>query len=284
MVGFLLLVATLLVYARWVEPVQLAVRRVDVPIAGLPADLEGYTVLVASDLHSVWFGPGQERVATKLDLQAALAAPDRAFDAAVFTGDLIDVRRQETSAGAAFLKVLAGRAPTYFVPGNHDELRLDEVMEAAAEAGAHLPGRSAPGPVGMILDPSGRIAFVGADRWRPHSADLAAVTRQAAAAADVVIVLLHPPSPESVQAANQAGASLVIAGHDHGGQVALPLVGAIWTPTRGWFPGRAAGLFTGEDAPLFVSRGLGTSVLRIRLFAPPTLALLRLVPAPNGTD
>lgn len=277
----MLAAAALFVYAHWVEPAYLTVSRVDVPVAGLPADLEGYTILVASDLHSAWFGPGQSRVTEVLEAQAALVAPDRLFDAAVFVGDLIDLHYQDPAAGVALLEILATRGPTYFVPGNHDDLRLEAVLGAAGAAGARLPGdAAAQGSVGFILDAGGRVAFVGADRWYPWPQDIAATTQKAAAAAEVTVVLLHPPTPALVEAAGRAGASLVIAGHNHGGQVALPFVGAVWAPTAGWFPGRVAGLFDAEGGvPLYVSRGLGTSVYRVRLFAPPTLALLRLVPA-----
>jgi len=286
-VELILIVFALAAYAHWVEPAQLVVRRVDVPIAGLPVELSGYTILVSSDLHSAWFGQGQARVDRVLGAEAAVVSPDRLFDAAVFAGDLIDAHRPDPAAGEAFLRVLTSWAPTIFTVGNHDLLSLDAVLAAAERTGATVPGLGAPGGTGYALvrgpdSPAPPVAFVGTTRLHPEAEDLRAAVERARETAPLVVVVLHGRSPTLLRAAREGGAELVVAGHDHGGQVALPFVGPIWTPTGGWFPGRASGLFREEGIQLFVSRGLGTSVMRVRLFSPPTLDLLRLVPADTG--
>jgi len=85
--------------------------------------------------------------------------------------------------------------------------------------------------------------------------------------------LVH--SPDVIEVAARAGADLVLAGHTHGGQIRLPLIGALHTGTE---LGRAysAGLFEFPPARLYVGRGLGTSYLPLRLFCPPEVTLIRL--------
>jgi predicted MPP superfamily phosphohydrolase len=73
--------------------------------------------------------------------------------------------------------------------------------------------------------------------------------------------------------------ALVVAGHTHGGQVAVPGYGPLFTSTR--LPHRlAAGLGQWRGVPLFVTVGIGTSVIPIRLFVPPEVDLLTLQPSP----
>ncbi len=73
---------------------------------------------------------------------------------------------------------------------------------------------------------------------------------------------------------------LAFAGHTHGGQVRLPLIGALWTP-----PGSGryvAGWYSMSEAPrarMYVSRGVGTSVLPVRFLCRPEVALITLQPA-----
>lgn len=73
---------------------------------------------------------------------------------------------------------------------------------------------------------------------------------------------------------------LVLSGHSHGGQVRLPLLGAVWAP-RGT-DRYLAGWFEQDGCHLFVSRGLGWSVAPLRLHCPPELAWITLTPAPSS--
>lgn len=96
------------------------------------------------------------------------------------------------------------------------------------------------------------------------------------------IVLTH--SPDAVEDAARRGIDLVLAGHTHGGQVRLPLLGALVTRTtigrrydRGLFPWPAPTPAHGEgDTLLYVNAGVGTSILPVRFFDPPVYAVIDL--------
>jgi uncharacterized protein len=75
---------------------------------------------------------------------------------------------------------------------------------------------------------------------------------------------------------------LVLAGHAHGGQMRLPGIGPLWVPkgTGSYF----SGWYRQDNTHLFVSRGLGWSVAPVRLFCPPELAWIEVVPGAFGSD
>lgn len=89
------------------------------------------------------------------------------------------------------------------------------------------------------------------------------------------LVLTHSPAyfPQLVA----PDVPLVLAGHSHGGQVRLPLLGAFWVP-RGT-DAYIAGWYREEQSHLFVSRGIGWSIAPVRLWCPPELARIQLLPA-----
>lgn len=88
------------------------------------------------------------------------------------------------------------------------------------------------------------------------------------------LVLTHCPS--TFVRLDQAPVRLVLAGHTHGGQIRLPGLGALWLPAGS--SGYDQGLFQGQHASLFVSRGLGTSMARLRFLCRPEATLLTLKP------
>jgi predicted MPP superfamily phosphohydrolase len=87
------------------------------------------------------------------------------------------------------------------------------------------------------------------------------------------IVLSHTPD---IILKNIASADLILSGHTHGGQIRLPGIGAI--PEIPTFLGRQydEGLFNLGDQQLFITRGVGESGTRARLFCPPEISILTI--------
>ena len=166
------------------------------------------------------------------------------YDLAVFTGDLVD-----RLSLLEWLPDTLGRidAPLgrYFVLGNHDWMAgLDETRDAMVAAGwMDLGGKAA-----EIEHAGGRFLLTGDERpWADgppaDSADDA-----------FEIVLAH--TPDRLTEAWQRDAGLVLAGHNHGGQVVLPVLGPVYSPSRHGVR-YAAGCFRRGDTLMHVGRGLG---------------------------
>jgi hypothetical protein len=229
----------------------------DLPVTGLPAALDGLRIGMITDIHHSSVVPASDvsRAVTLL----AEARPDLV----VLGGDYVTFRdRTYISPVAELLAPLAG-APegSFAVLGNHDDDR--EVPAALASRGFQVlkDQRTALTIRGERLDLAG-VRF-----WTKSAADIAKVLR---GTSGTTILLAHDPR-RLVEAA-ALDVQLVLSGHTHGGQVVVPGVGAV---VKRNFP-VLAGLATREHTSLFVSRGVGTVYVPIRINCPPDVAVLTL--------
>jgi predicted MPP superfamily phosphohydrolase len=265
-------------YSTLIEPSWLAVKRVDVPLSGLPANLDGFTIAQLSDLHR---GPWvtQEDIAQAVELALRQDA-----DLVVLTGDYVSRSAQYAPSCAEALSPLAAsgeETPLRFggigggnvlaCLGNHDHW-----TDAAVVAGA-----LADAGVAVLRNAAREVAdglWVAAvdDVWEEH-ADLEQALEKVPAGAAVVL-LAHEPDYAD-EAATNGRVSVQLSGHSHGGQVRLPLVGPPILPylARKYH----AGLYQVSGMWLYVNRGVGLITPPVRFNCRPEVTLLTLrVPAP----
>ncbi len=131
--------------------------------------------------------------------------------------------------------------------------------------------------VSMLKDARTRITIndaalelVGIRFWTKRGSDIASVVK---GADGTVVLLAH--DPRRVAEAQALNIPLVLSGHTHGGQVVLPLAGAV---AAAKFP-VVSGLAREGHTTIFVSRGVGTVYVPIRINCPPEVAVLTLQPA-----
>jgi predicted MPP superfamily phosphohydrolase len=214
--------------------VEISERELALP--GLPAALDGLSILHLTDLH-LNGTPGREFFEHALELARPLRP-----DLVALTGDILD-----RHAMKHWLPTTLGRldAPLgcYFVLGNHDALDEPETIRAAMTGlgWVDVGGRSVTGRM-----PGGAIVVAGTERpWlgaHPAAPDVGA-------SAALRLLLSH--TPEQFAWGADAGFDLVLAGHLHGGQIDLPLLGPI---SGGRYH---AGVFSSGRTVMHVSRGLG---------------------------
>ena len=82
--------------------------------------------------------------------------------------------------------------------------------------------------------------------------------------------------PQYINNYCDAGADLVLTGHAHGGQVILPFIGALIAPGQGFLPQYTAGEIKRENTTMYISRGLGNSVIPLRLFNYPEIVSIEV--------
>ncbi len=88
--------------------------------------------------------------------------------------------------------------------------------------------------------------------------------------------LLLSHRPELAENYERAGVSLALTGHAHGGQVRLPFVGGLVAPNQGFFPKYDAGLYRLGETKMIVSRGLGNSIIPVRVNNRPEIVVVEL--------
>ena len=244
------------------------VVQVDVPIAGLPQALHGFTIAQISDIH---VGPTIRRgyLQAIVDRVNSLQA-----DAVAITGDLVDGSVAELAEHVAPLAALRSRHGSFFVTGNHeyysgahawiDELRRLDVSVLLNEHVVLERG-------GQALVLAG-VADYTAHHFDPsHKSDPAKALLNAPAHAAVKVLLAH--QPRSATLAVEAGFDLQLSGHTHGGQ--------FW-PWNLFVPMQqpyTAGLHRLRELSIYVSRGTGYWGPPKRFGAPSEITHVRLVSA-----
>ena len=238
---------------------DLELTRSPFPVPGLPAVLRGFRIGLLTDIHHSQT-VSREMVAAAVNMLMAEKP-----DLIVLGGDYVSWRdRRYMHPAADALAPLSAPHGVIAILGNHDD---DHDMPAAlARRGVEIlrDARTRLDVRGESLD------LVGIRYWTRRQMDIAPLIRGAAPA---TILLAHDPRRLTEAAALDI--PLVLAGHTHGGQVVLPVVGAIAARK---FP-VVEGLGQLDATTMFVSRGLGTVYVPVRLNCPPEVAVLTLQPA-----
>jgi len=254
---------------------DLRVRRMDVPIAGLPENLEGLTIAHLTDIHVGKF-VDQRYLRQVSDLTNSLRA-----DLHLLTGDLIDLSLSDLPGALDFVTSLDPRHGVLMCEGNHDLIEDGRSFYNGVTAkgipllvndsqAVRIPGRSTVRVLGMRW---GGHNSVGPGLLHRKDEPRRLIAEQFAG--EFPILLAH--HPHAFDAAAEAGIPLTLAGHTHGGLLMLSeRVGPAAVLYKYW-----SGLYRKGGANLFVSNGVG-SWYPIRIKAQPEVALLTLRSAPAG--
>lgn len=245
-------------YGYGYERHRIELTRAELPVSGLEPAFEGMRVGLMTDLHHSTFVP-QEDIARATALLMT-ARPDLV----VLGGDYITDKN--TRFLGPCMEALAGLAAprgVYAVLGNHDDDR--ETPHALRGAGFIVLNDAH-----TSLEVRGdSIGIAGVTFWNRRASDIARVLRGGSSSA--VLLLAHDPR-RFVEAAELA-VSAVLSGHTHGGQIVLPGIGPVGARR---FP-VLAGLGSRANTSIFVSRGVGTVMVPVRINCPPEVAVLTLV-------
>jgi predicted MPP superfamily phosphohydrolase len=241
------------------------VRQLAVTLPDWPAGAPPVRALLLSDLHVSGPDMPPERVA-RIVAQANALRPDIVFLAGDFIGDKRTATRHYSyPAALAPLKALSPRLGSFAVLGNHDHWKDAAAARQALEAAGI-----------RVLDndaaEAGPIAIGGLDDAFTDHDDLPATLARMRALPGAKLVLSHSPDPFPDLPPD---ATLMLAGHTHCGQIVLPLIGPLSTQSD---YGRryVCGLIRERGRTLVVSAGLGTSILPLRLGAPPDMWLIEI--------
>ena len=232
----------------------------DVPVRGLPPALDGLRIGMITDVHH------SATVSADDVTRAVMLVKESAPDIVVLGGDYISFFDRSYIHPVAELLTPLANAPhgSFAVLGNHDDER--EVPAALSSRGFTVlkDQRTSLTIKGERLDLAG-IRF-----WTRTPREIAGVL---SGTGGTTILLAHDPRRLTEAAALDV--QLVLSGHTHGGQVIVPAVGAV---AGRKFP-VLAGYASRDNTSLFVSRGVGTVYVPVRINCPPDVAVLTLRPA-----
>lgn len=274
-----------------VQNASIVLTEYEVATEKFSADVE-LNIVQLSDVHFI----SSERQAERLLQLTREAEPDMI----AITGDLIDtpkytewVAENKANGGSGpvgqetidFCKELTGIAPTYFIYGNHEMSLLDDpannaFMLALKAAGVQIINNEArelvfgEHTINLLgvqdpstlykdavyahkeLDNRGKVEVILNDLFREIDTT------------NYTMVLCH--RPEYFQLYTGYEMDLLLAGHAHGGQFRLPLVReGLVAPGQGFFPDYTAGEYRSGDFTMIVNRGIGNSIIPVRIFNTP---------------
>lgn len=230
----------------------------------LGVDLDGYQIVQISDLHNAKFGKNNQKLVDRI----RECAPDMI----VLTGDLVDSNHTNVDRVVQFVDEIVKICPVYYVTGNHeywlDTSEYEKLMDGLVSAGVVILDNQ----VVKISRWDAKFRLVGLDDKSLADGTLEALLSDEK---ELTVVLAHEPQYFARYAGT--GVDLVLSGHAHGGQFRLPFVGGIVAPDQGFLPEYTAGEYYMNGTEMIVSRGLGNSVIPVRLFNYPEIVCVDLV-------
>jgi predicted MPP superfamily phosphohydrolase len=239
------------------------VHDVDVAIHGLDPRFDGYRIAQLSDLHIGSHSPrawGERWVAM---------ANARNPDLVVVTGDLVTSGTDFHQDIAAVIGQLRGKDGVFVSMGNHDYFGEGDPLIALLRASGARVLRNE----GVLLERGGASVYLAAidDTWtKRDDMDLALEARPPSTP---VILLAHDPA--RFADAIERGVDLVLSGHTHGGQIAVPFL-APWLSLAHITHEFVVGLYERGKSTLYVHPGLGTTGPPVRLGVAPAVAIITL--------
>lgn len=265
---FLILIFFLAIWSFFIEPELLTVRHLTVK----DNQLKGLKVVLISDLHAkIYQRQKLKRIVDKVNKQN----PDIILN----TGDFVSAEYKQSSMPieeiAQILSGLKAKYGSYAVLGNHDWWEGGERIERELEKN----GTDVLGNENTYIKVNGKkVYIVGVEDMTTRNINLGKALKNVFSPAilithspDLYPILLEPKNSRKFKNVN-----LVLAGHTHGGQVVIPFIGPVIVPSA-FDKKYAYGMFEENGKKMFVTRGIGTSILHVRFNCLPEIVVINFV-------
>ena len=244
----------------WYENHHLVVTTYTYQDGKVDENLAGYRIVQISDLHNAKFGQDNKKLLAKIsELQP---------DMIVITGDLVDSNHTDIRTSIDFVKQAVKISDVYYVTGNHEhwlsENERTELFEELENAGVVVLNNE----IVNITKGDSEFTLIGLDDYNLIDDTLHTVIKETDHN-KLRVLLAHEPQYFTNYA--NAGVDVVFSGHAHGGQFNLPFIGPLVAPDQGFRPQYTSGEHHEKETTMYISRGLGNSIIPIRLFNNPEI-------------
>ena len=268
--GLILVITLIIIYARYVGTMGFITKEYTIYNKDIPSSYDGLKIVHFSDIHY-----NRAITSKKIDdivSEINLINPD----IVVFTGDLIDKDVSLTDSDFKFLanafSKISVKYGKYAVLGNHDYNEKDKVIQVFNDSDFKYLENS----YDIIYNQYSDKIFIGGIGNVSYNLDNVDKTMEYFNSNNDItyrIMLTHEPDISDTIVDNY-NISLILGGHSHNGQVRIPGIGAVYTPN-------GAKKYYDEyydlnGTPLYVSSGIGVSMLNYRLFNKPSINFYRV--------
>lgn len=255
---------------------SLDVQEIHIVSEKIPDSYNNFLIAHITDYHN--------RSSKLIDKQIFDSLNEEKPDIIVITGDIIDSSKTDTDVALAFAEKLCDIAPVYYVPGNHEAKVFkaggsvyDDLLSDLSEIGVNILAKQKETLTNAEGD---SITLYGIDDpYFNGGYDQVFQNTEVMCEkldfddSDFNILLAH--HPETLSVYYKYGVDLVFSGHAHGGQITL-FGKAVMAPDQQVFPPYTSGLYQMGETQLVLSRGIGYSLVPLRVFCRPHLVYAEL--------
>lgn len=261
---FLLFLVLVFIIFTIYENFSLGITEITYENSKIPKSFNNYRILQISDYHNKKF------LQEDYFLNKVKATKP---DIILITGDIINSRNPKYEIVEKTLEEIIKIAPVYYVTGNH-ESRLEEFpqfIEKMKDIGVEVLEDSSL----EVEKENSKINIIGLNDPQYYGKKhLFSKLKDLTKEDEFNILLSH--RPEYFKEYVKTGVDLVFSGHAHGGQIKIPFIGAILAPNQGILPAYVEGLHKKDNTSLIISRGIGSSLIPIRVFNQGELVLVEV--------
>ncbi len=273
-------------YAYFIEPHRLVVNQKQINIKGWNPAFDGLRIAAISDIHAGSNGVDEAKLRQIVEMTNALNP-----DIIVLLGDFVSQESRDGPVHQRALKMepaliagnltgLRAKYGVFVVLGNHDEWHGANAIAAAFTA---IGYKVLNGELATVEKDGQQLRVLGLKdhtmikTWEAYSKDAKEILASTEGTGDVLVLQHSPDVLETITGdlAISNDLKLMLAGHTHGGQVWLPVFGSPVVPSS-YGQKYAFGHVKDRGLDMFITTGIGTSILPFRFLVPPEIAVLTI--------
>ncbi len=281
LIAAVLFLLALLAYSYFIEPHRLVVHKKEINLATLDPAFDGLRIAVIADIHGGSNGASADNIRRTVS-----TINEQNADAVFMIGDFVSDRIAKGDVPmhieevAEYLRPITSRYGTFAVLGNHDGFYGDDRIEAALSNSGIKVLRSEIASFqynGKTMRILGLKDHMQLNSWYTFDRDVKRILAADGRRGDLIVLEHSPDIFDVVDYYKNPGEDmkLFIAGHTHGGQIWLPVIGSPFVPTAAGQKYSAGHIRKGK-MDMFITTGIGTSRLPFRFLVPPEVAVLTL--------